>query len=102
MTERDSSARATKSPSACPRCGTEGHSASDCRFKDKQCYYCKKKGHIARICHKKLNKLGSGSPKISYVKDATAPDTSDTSGNEDDLIKNVVEVSQVKEGEQNI
>ena len=37
---------------ACYRCGGD-HLAADCRFKDSQCYYCKKKGHLAKVCRSK-------------------------------------------------
>ena len=30
-------------------CGVTGHKASECRFKDKTCHNCKKKGHIAKV-----------------------------------------------------
>jgi len=41
--ERGSSAKTAKNPVVCSRCGTEGHPGSACRFKDKQCNFCKKK-----------------------------------------------------------
>ena len=43
-------ARAT---TACYRCGGQ-HSASDCRFRLSVCNYCKKKGHIHRVCRSRL------------------------------------------------
>ena len=33
--------------------GVAGHKASECRFKDKTCHNCKKKGHIAKACRSK-------------------------------------------------
>lgn len=33
----------------CYRCGG-GHTAAQCCFKDVECRYCKKVGHIARVC----------------------------------------------------
>ena len=94
MRERDSGAKTAKNPSACPRCGTEGHSGSVCRFKDKHCNYCKKKGHIARVCRKRMKQPNPGSPKkkISYVKGNTTPESSNTtaeSGGDEDLIATV-------------
>jgi len=35
------------------RCGAK-HKATDCKFKDAECNFCKKKGHIAKVCHSKL------------------------------------------------
>ena len=37
---------------ACYRCGGK-HSPAECRFKDTDCHYCGKKGHIAKVCHSK-------------------------------------------------
>ena len=34
----------------CFRCGDDRHKTTDCRFKDKDCYACKKKGHISKVC----------------------------------------------------
>ena len=36
----------------CFRCG-ENHSPQSCRFKDQHCRFCKKQGHIERVCKKK-------------------------------------------------
>ena len=56
--------RSTKSPnkrntqskpsgdSACYRCGGK-HQASKCKFKEYECHFCRKKGHLASVCHKK-------------------------------------------------
>ena len=46
-------ARATRhEPSQCYRCGAD-HQPADCRFKDAECHYCHKKGHIAKVCRSK-------------------------------------------------
>ena len=34
---------------SCYRCGAK-HKASDCKFREAECRYCKKKGHIAKVC----------------------------------------------------
>jgi hypothetical protein len=35
----------------CPCCGKKGHhDIEGCKFKDKTCNICKKKGHLARMC----------------------------------------------------
>ena len=36
----------------CYRCGGK-HQASKCKFKDYECHFCKKKGHLASVCRKK-------------------------------------------------
>ena len=36
----------------CYRCNGR-HKANDCQFKSKECYVCKKKGHIAKVCRSK-------------------------------------------------
>ena len=40
------------SQSECYRCGGE-HAAATCRCKEFLCHYCKKKGHLAKVCRKK-------------------------------------------------
>ena len=36
----------------CYRCGGR-HKSDECQFKDEECYFCHKKGHIARKCRAK-------------------------------------------------
>ena len=36
----------------CYRCGAK-HKATDCKFRDAECHFCKKKGHIAKVCRSK-------------------------------------------------
>ena len=36
----------------CFRCGGK-HNPNSCRFKEAECFYCKKKGHMMRVCRKK-------------------------------------------------
>ena len=43
------------STAICYRCGGK-HIASQCRFRDYECHYCKKKGHLASVCRKKKAK----------------------------------------------
>ena len=38
---------------SCYRCGGK-HRPSDCRFKDVDCHYCGKTGHISRVCRSRL------------------------------------------------
>ena len=41
-----------ESKTVCYRCGGK-HDPSHCRFREAECHYCKKRGHIATVCHKK-------------------------------------------------
>ena len=36
----------------CYCCGAK-HKASDCKFHDAKCHYCKNKGHLAKVCKSK-------------------------------------------------
>ena len=47
-----------RSTSACYRCGTSGHPAYQCKFKDVECYSCGKKGHYWAVCHSKPKPSG--------------------------------------------
>ena len=42
-----------RATTACYRCGGR-HLANDCRFRSSVCNYCKKKGHIQRVCRSRL------------------------------------------------
>ena len=44
--------RPTSSP--CYRCGADNHTSDTCKFKIAECRYCKKIGHIAKVCKSKL------------------------------------------------
>ena len=53
----------------CWRCGKDNHSADGCRFKNAQCNFCKKKGHIEAACltKKKQQSVGMISTKPMMV-----------------------------------
>ena len=44
----------------CYRCG-DSHLATNCRFSDAICHFCKKRGHIAKVCRTKRNSVRSAS-----------------------------------------
>ena len=45
---------------ACYRCGGNNHHHSKCRFKDYECRFCKKRGHLARVCRSKAKQAQPG------------------------------------------
>ena len=49
-----------------PRYGQSDSQASVCKFKDAQCRYCKKKGHIERVCMQK-KKQTSATANVDLV-----------------------------------
>ena len=62
-------------PSPCYRCGAP-HSPSTCKFKTSTCYYCKKQGHLASVCRRKIRDLesaprNSGQPYNRHLEAAT-------------------------------
>ena len=54
----------------CYRCGAK-HKATECRFKEAECNFCKKKGHIAKVCRSRL-KQKSGTHQMP-AEDDTEP-----------------------------
>lgn len=41
----------------CYRCGDKRHRAQTCKLKDVICNYCNLKGHIAKVCLKRINRV---------------------------------------------
>ena len=37
----------------CMRCGGTNHRSNDCKFKDSECHFCHKKGHLEKVCMQK-------------------------------------------------
>ena len=52
---------------ACYHCGVPGHKPFECRFKDKTCHFCKKKGRIAKVCRSKLKPTQTAKYKSKRV-----------------------------------
>ena len=60
---------------ACYRCGDSRHKSADCLYKDNECFFCKKRGHISRMCG--ARKKATGKP-INRVGDQV--DSSSSTG----------------------
>ena len=50
QTPRPSHKPTRPTPSPCYRCGADNHTSDTCKFKSAECRYCKKIGHIAKVC----------------------------------------------------
>ena len=59
-----------KGPIVCYRCGGP-HLAPECKFKEVFCKFCKKKGHLAKVCRAKLQKDDASQPgqKLNLVEE---------------------------------
>ena len=51
----------------CCRCGSK-HLAEACRFKYVECHYCYKRGHLAKVCRKKMVDFKSRSKSVVLTK----------------------------------
>ena len=60
----------------CSRCGGK-HQASRCKFKEYECHFCKKKGHLAAVCRKKLDGKGGPPKEQTNRVDNNSEDESD-------------------------
>ena len=76
----------------CHRCGTPGHSAPQCRFKDRVCHKCKKKGHLAKVCRNRKPKEQPKPPQRKKRPHSTvrrvgeeSEDETDESASEEDI-----------------
>ena len=47
----------------CTHCGSTKHTLEDCHFKSAVCHACKKCGHLARVCHVKLQDKNNRPPR---------------------------------------
>ena len=75
------SARHKNTQNSCYRCGRK-HPASDCRFRQSECRFCKKIGHIEKVCRSKLKqeRVRGNTRKTHYlsVEDTENGDDPDT------------------------
>ena len=60
----------SKSEKPCYRCNGN-HRPETCAFKDKECYYCKAKGHTIKVCQKKQKQTKSDAHSTNQVSNAT-------------------------------
>jgi len=56
----------------CGRCGSTAHIGKDCRFRNAECRFCKKTGHIEKVC---LQKQKSGVRRIEKLSHVTESGT---------------------------
>ena len=54
----------------CYRCGSK-HPAEACRFKNVECHYCHKRGHLAKVCPKKMVDFKLRPKSVGSNKDST-------------------------------
>ena len=66
--------RSPSSPRTCYRCGGNNHHPSKCRFKDAECHYCKKRGHIVRVCRSKAQAAGRKQPRTHQLTEESQPE----------------------------
>ena len=78
------------SSNPCYRCGGK-HEAAVCRFRGTECYYCHKKGHLARVCRSKAKAQQSTGSK-SNPKDMRKLVEDDIEESSDDSIYNLFNV----------
>ncbi|KFD45214.1 hypothetical protein M513_13909 [Trichuris suis] len=69
-TSRDRGSHAAARPVSCHRCGGS-HSPESCRFKGAACNFCKRKGHIERVCRAKSNSLTPRQKRILKASSST-------------------------------
>ena len=66
----------------CHRCGGS-HKASSCTFKDSTCHYCKKKGHLAKMCRNRRDPTTTGKSTTKGMHQVTL----DEDGTQDDVYR---------------
>ena len=63
----------TLKPQECYRCGGN-HNPESCPFKEKECFFCRNKGHTTRKCRKKARENTKQQRKIMQLKEGTDPE----------------------------
>ena len=67
------SAPTTPKSKTCYRCGG-AHDQTKCRFRNEECHYCHKKGHIASVCRQKAKKQQASTKAMHAVAESGDPD----------------------------
>lgn len=69
--------RPTNSTKPCHRCGKSNHKATECYYKETTCSYCKKKGHLAKVCRSRPSTkppLSTQRKQATHLVEMTEPD----------------------------
>ena len=84
------SGKQTRKPNVicCFCCGAPGHRVAECKYGDKTCRTCGRKGHLAKVCKSSgMRQLGNQrrqslrqSKQIRQVEDDTSGESSDSLG----------------------
>jgi hypothetical protein len=70
---REGSRKQLKSSVQCQCCGKYGHYCAECRYRNYECYYCLRKGHLQQVCRKKKGKGNSITKYNVYKKRNPVP-----------------------------
>ena len=79
----------SKTEKPCYRC-SGNHKPDTCLFKDKECFYCKKKGYTIKVCRKRQNQSKNATHSTNQIS-SPAPFENKTDNNDD-----VFEIFQLK------
>ncbi|XP_011862768.1 PREDICTED: uncharacterized protein K02A2.6-like, partial [Vollenhovia emeryi] len=84
----------------CYCCGKTGHETSSCKYRDRRCDFCHKKGHLERACIKKKNLSNKFLGEASDSSTGADDDLSDTNSEYDTASNNNhIEFHNINEGE---
>lgn len=64
--QRRNQQQSTSTDKECYRCG-KAHKVTDCPYKDAECHYCSRKGHLEAVCRKKKHQQQSGKKPTNKI-----------------------------------